>query len=260
MQTIKDLEGYILQHEGVYGLRRLHRAMDEIPGLVEMFGLKGLKEVFSGDNAKAAMTMNPADFEKYASPISERTRHWPSSGESTPNKANLPTSEYVNHLQGVGPFEHVPYLDIDKEEVGLPITPTIAGHEGRHRSRALSNAGKKASLVLLSPRAELREPLPRRSRDQYIDALKNELGMTNNMVMPQKYSISDENSWSDIPVRRPAIKLPDIYANGGTIRMADGGSTTDLDAMRLALMGAAKPRMSQGGNVKDYITITERPL
>ena len=42
--------------------------------------------------------------------------------------------------------------------------------------------------------------------------------------------------------------------------ITDGGSTTDLDAMKLALMGAAKPRMSQGGNVKDYITITERPL
>jgi hypothetical protein len=222
MQTIKDLEEYILKREGVYGLLRLHRAMDEIPGLVEMFGLQGLKEVFSGDNAKAAMTMNPADFENYASPLDVIHSRGPIATELARQgdlgKHTLTTEDHVKHLQGVGPFESVPYLDIDKEEAGLPMLPTIAGHEGRHRSRALSKAGKDASLVLLSPRSELREPLPRRSRDEYIGALKDELRMTNNMVIPQKYGVSDENSLSPITVRRPAIKLPEIYAEGGSAK------------------------------------------
>ena len=247
MQTIKDLEEYILQHEGQYGLRRLHRAMDEIPNLEHMFGLQGLKAVFSGDNAKAAMTMNPADFEKYASPIPEGARHWSNSRASKPDKTNMSTADYVRHLGTVGPFESVPYLEINKEEAGLPITPTISGHEGRHRNRALSNAGKQASLVLLNPRSELREPFPRRSRDEYLGSLKNELDMTHNMVMPQKYSVPDENGWSDIPVRRPAIKLPDVYA--------DGGSTTDIDAMKLALMnkGGTMPQHERDANLEKFL-------
>jgi hypothetical protein len=46
-------------------------------------------------------------------------------------------------------------------------------------------------------------------------------------------------------------------AKGGTIRMATGGGTTDLDAMRLATM---MPHKRRGGTIKDHITITERPL
>ena len=47
------------------------------------------------------------------------------------------------------------------------------------------------------------------------------------------------------------------FAKGGTIGMATGGSTTDIDAMRLATM---MPHQKRGGTIKDHITITERPL
>jgi hypothetical protein len=49
----------------------------------------------------------------------------------------------------------------------------------------------------------LREPFPRRSQEEYIEALRRELEMTNQMIVPEG--------------NRPAIRLPDIYAKGGAI-------------------------------------------
>lgn len=98
----------------------------------------------------------------------------------------------------------------------------------------MAQAGQKKGLVRMLPRSELREPFPRRSQEDYIEAMKKELAMTHGLVLPQKYSESKDEGWTETPVRRPvivrrpAIKMPDIYAEGGT--------------------------------VKDYIKITERPL
>jgi len=223
--SIKELEEYIRQHKGGYGARRVQRAADEIPNLEDLYTLEALKHAFSGDNAQAMMTMNPAHFEQYASPISERTKRWP--GEES-NKENLPTADYIRHLQSVGRFHDVPMLELNKEEAGLPLTPFISGHEGRHRSRAMAQAGQQKGLVRMLPRSELREPFPRRSQEDYIEAMKKELAMTKGLVLPQRYSESKDEGWTETPVRRPAIKMPDIYAKGGT--------------------------------VKDYIKITERKL
>jgi hypothetical protein len=223
--SIKELEEYIRQHKGGYGARRVQRAADEIPNLEDLYTLEALKHAFSGDNAQAMMTMDPAHFEQYASPIPERTKRWP--GEES-NKENLPTADYIRYLQSVGRFHDVPMLQLNKEEAGLPLTPFISGHEGRHRSRAMAQAGQKKGLVRMLPRSELREPFPRRSQEDYIEAMKKELAMTKGLVLPQRYSESKDEGWTETPVRRPAVKMPDIYAEGGT--------------------------------VKDYIRITERPL
>jgi hypothetical protein len=208
----KELEDYIRQHEGQYGLHRLQRAQDEIHNLHGIYAPEALRQAFSGDNAKALMTMNPADFEKYAMQLKGNQ----TTGAFTPSledrikgqkarKTDLSTEDYVKYLQSIGKFSDVPYLQIDKEEVGLPLTPFIAGHEGRHRNRAMASQGINSGLVVLHPRTELREPLPRRSREEYIDALRNELAMTGNMVKPQQ----------DKTNPRPAIQMPDIYAKGG---------------------------------------------
>ena len=214
---ISKVKEAIRQSKGDFGARRVERAADEIPNLEKMYKEKALRDAFGGDNAKAMMTMNPADFEKYATPVIERTRHWGSLGASDPDKINLPTEDYIKYLRTVGPFDDVPFLEINKQEEGLPLIPFISGHEGRHRNRTLANKGEKTGLVQLLPRAELREPFPRRSQEEYIEALKKELEMTNNVVEPQVYFSRD--AFAHPPqIKRPAINLPDIYAKGGAVQ------------------------------------------
>jgi hypothetical protein len=214
---LTELKKIVQQEKGGYGARRLERAADEIPNLEKMYQQEALRQAFVGDNAKALMTMNPADFEKYATPLVERARHWGNLGAGDPDKANLPTADYIKYLRTVGPFDEVPFLEINKQEQGLPLIPFISGHEGRHRNRALASQGEQAGLVQLLPRAELREPLPRRSQEEYIDALKQELEMTGNLVDPQEYWSTDV--FAKKPrIRLPTTKLPDIYAKGGEVK------------------------------------------
>jgi predicted GNAT family acetyltransferase len=218
---ITELADYIKNREGGYGLRRVERAADEIPRLGEMYTQDALQSAFSGDNARALMTMNPADFEKYATPIDPLFLR--SAGYRARDDAGgkMSYEEYLKYLASVkkrGGFDDVPYLNINKEEQGLPLTPFLTGHEGRHRSRALTAAGEKAGLVQLLPRAELREPFPRRSQEEYIEALKREMAITDNKVFPQAYSEPSPTSLEDILIRRPAIDLPDLYAKGGEVR------------------------------------------
>jgi hypothetical protein len=213
--ALTNVKSAVRQDKGQYGARRLDRAADEIPNLEKMFKQDALIEAFTGDNAKALMTMNPADFEKYAVQLKSRNKRPtnPSledrirSGEI--DKHDLPTDEYIKFLRTLPyGFDDVPFLQIDKQEYGLPLVPSISGHEGRHRSRALAESGENKSLVRLFPDPELREPLPRRSQEEYIEALKKELEMTGKIVTPEDYG-------SD---KRPPIILPDIYAKGGAVK------------------------------------------
>jgi hypothetical protein len=197
----------VRQSKGDYGAKRVQRAADEIPNLENMYQEEGLRFAFTGDNAQALMTMNPADFEKFALPLigSKGARSPISGGEI--DKYSLPTDEYIQYLQRLrGGFEEPAFLSINKQEQGLPLMPFISGHEGRHRSRALAASGQPTSLVRLIPRAELREPFPRRTQEEYIEALRRELEMTDNMVIPQ--------AGDNLPPR-PAILLPEPYAEGG---------------------------------------------
>ena len=43
--------------------------------------------------------------------------------------------------------------------------------------------------------------------------------MTKGLVLPQRYSESKDEGWTETPVRRPAIKMPDIYAEGVTVKV-----------------------------------------
>jgi hypothetical protein len=237
--ALTNVKSAVRQDKGQYGARRLDRAADEIPNLEKMFKQDALIEAFTGDNAKALMTMNPADFEKYAVQLKSRNKRPtnPSledrirSGEI--DKHDLPTDEYIKFLRTLPyGFDDVPFLQIDKQEYGLPLVPSISGHEGRHRSRALAESGENKSLVRLFPDPELREPLPRRSQEEYIEALKKELEMTGKIVTPEDYG-------SD---KRPPIILPDIYAKGGSVKpqVKKSGSgtvkmTNNRDAMFMEL-------------------------
>jgi hypothetical protein len=187
---IQSVKENILKNYGRYGAQRVERAADEIPNLGNLYTEQALLRAFSGDNAKALMTIDPKNFEQYAHRLSDS------------KEGVIDTLKKL-----VGGFEDVPFLQINKEEYGLPLIPFISGHEGRHRSRAMSELGENASLVQLLPRAELREPFPRRSQEEYVNALKEELALMDNMVLPEREALLPQ---------RPAIKLPDIYAKGGS--------------------------------------------
>jgi hypothetical protein len=217
---LSKLKEDIRQDMGNYGAMRVERAADEIPNLEKLYSERALQEAFKGDNAKVLMTMNPKDFERFAIPLTPRKQSFPGTG---PKKESLSTDEYVRYLSGVEGFHSVPFLSIDKEEFGLPLLPFISGHEGRHRNRALAMRGEESGLVRLLPRAELREPFPRRYQDEYIEALKAELGLTGNKVLPEKFNIPS-NSVFDKQLQRPEIMLPDIYAKGGAVKSIVSGA------------------------------------
>jgi hypothetical protein len=230
---VSNVKEAVRQSKGDFGARRVERAADEIPNLEQMYREEALRQAFTGDNAKGLMTINPSDFERYATPLMPREKPWPGTG---PKKENLPTDEYVNYLAGIDEYHDVPFLEINKQEYGLPLVPFISGHEGRHRNRAMAKRGEKAGLVQLLPRSELREPFPRRSQEEYLQALRDELEMTGNVVVPQP------NIFTPSASERPAIELPDVYAKGGKVsglrNALNNLLRTDKPEVHMALGGA----------------------
>lgn len=212
---LKTLMGEVLNRGGTYAARRLQRAADEIPNLEKLFQEQALQRVFLGDNARALMTIKPSDFEKYAAPIGDLRP------ESSSNIVDL------IGIKNQGGYKDVPFLEVNKKLQGSTGLPFISGHEGRHRNRAMDQSGEQASLVQFLPRSELREPFERRYQDQYIDAIRKEMALTGNKVMPEKYYESVKDPSGRIvetrDIQRPAIDLPDLYAEGGVVHKQAGG-------------------------------------
>jgi hypothetical protein len=227
--TLSQIKEAARQSKGEYGAKRVQRAADEVKNLEKLYNEKALREAFLGDNAKAVVTMNPADFERYAQILKGRTKAdiGPKMAELARqgeiDKYTLPMDEYIQHLMRVqGGFDQAPYLNLYKDEVGIPSMPEVRGHEGRHRSRALSEAGESKGLVQISPRGDLREGLPRGSQEEYIEALREELERSGRLVIPEV----------DGSYRRPAVELPEVYADGGPVHFSD-----NPDVMQLELAG-----------------------
>jgi hypothetical protein len=241
---VSDLFRLINEREGSYGAKRVERAADEIPNLEKLYTLDALRSAFSGDNARALMTMKPADFEKYAAPLLTNL-----SQQSNDNIANLKA------IQNVGGFADVPFFLVNKELAGSTGLPWITGHEGRHRSRAMDEAGVQAGLVQFLPRAELREPFPRRSQEQYIDAIRKEMALSGNKVKPEKYYLNENDEKS---FQRPTIDLPDLYADGGAVKMKDGGDPDQefYDRMREEFSVYNKP--TYGNEIPGTPTIDQQ--
>jgi hypothetical protein len=242
---ITDLANRVRQSEGQYGAQRVERAADEIPNLEKLYQDQALMRAFTGDNAQAVMTMKPSDFERYAAPLG--------SGLSDRSLQNI---IHLTDVQNRGGFSDVPYLNINKKEQGTMGLPYISGHEGRHRNRAMDAAGEQAGLVQLVPRSELREPFPRRSKEEYLEALYKEMQLTGNRVKPEAYYLDprDEKTY-----QRQAIELPEFYAQGGmvdsapeeaiknTITDPQAFRMLDMDLANLALMNQKPQRMAGGG-------------
>ena len=248
---LKKMRNFILNSEGTYGAKRLERALDEVPNLLKMYKTDALKGLFTGDNARGIMTMNPADFEKYAMPISEDAASTRGYRKNWHDTDVLNHEQYIKHLARLRGFESIPYLDVDKRMSGVRENPFIAGHEGRHRSRALAHKGVEKSLVQFIPRAELREGFPRREREPYIDAIRHELSLTGNRVNPEKEKEFQYDT--NKPTPRSPIILPDVYADGGDVQGKT--MTSDLAKMRIELAQNRNPIQMDNIGVNEAMDI-----
>ena len=178
MGKISDLIK-ILKGEGdIVGARRAERVGDEAPYAAERISADTLRRALSGrgDNADTVALIRPADFKWLAEPLPSGYLDEP----STPKLQAPPNTsprEYIRGLQTIAReqgFEDVPFLTYGQHEGTTRLG--VTGHEGRHRMRALENLGDEKALVRLLPRASVREPLPRRSRSEFLEALAAKYG------------------------------------------------------------------------------------
>lgn len=214
--SLAELMELIKQRGGIEAAKRLEKAADLVPNLEHQYQPQALKEAFTG-NRSIVSVMNPADFEKYAAPISSETKSSLSKsrriGEPGPGQdyTHMPLGtydDYINYLQqfsapGGGGFRSMPYLQLGQRK-GFSF-PNIQGHEGRHRTDALARQGNQSTLIGIDPRPELRE-LPRSSQEEYLNALASEVGGRNPFVTPQQSE-----------VKRGLIELPEMFKKGGLV-------------------------------------------
>jgi hypothetical protein len=111
----------------------------------------------------------------------------------------------------------------------------------------MAERGDPTGLVQFIPRAGFRESFPRRDREDYIEALTKELGLSEGMVMPErfKYDYGD--------YRRPAIKLPEVYATGGSTRRYKEGGLGTMDRITETSRG---PQPIRPDTKKAYTRLT----
>jgi hypothetical protein len=217
--SMKDVEKHVHQQEGTYGTRRLQRVLDEIPGIERMYSPEALKRALTGDNAQALMTMSPADFEKFALRLG-------SEEDESAYEGGMSRSDYLGKLAKIARtkgFDSVPFLEVGRRKPHY--LPSIEGHEGRHRSRALAGMNVPKALVRLLPTPSMREDMPRRHREDFIEAMKKELG-EKRLVTPEGRSLLPADLTAQehrnlenrnlVAANRP--QLPEVYDKGGKVK------------------------------------------
>ena len=215
-KSIADMIKEIRQTRGGYEAQRLERAADEVPNLERLYQEEALRGLFRGDNAAGIMTMKPGDFESYAKRLSA---------------ADPITREMIDKKVGQlaklkGGFSDVPFLEVDR--ANPKHLANISGHEGRHRMRALEKKGQPTSVVRMLPRASLREAFPRYTREEYIEALRKELG--------ERPLVTPEGSLkANVGETEGVIELPDVYKAGGAVKMGKGGIAKSIADMAAEL-------------------------
>lgn len=221
---VSNVEEAIRQSKGEYGARRVQRAADEVKNLEQQYTEQALRQAFGGDNAVALMIGNPADFQRYARLLPD------------PHRPAVDRYKGLMSAGGEG-AQDVPFLQLNKEEMRLPY---VSGHEGRHRNLALEELGDENTLWRMLPRSNLREPFPRRSQEEYLQALTERLGEAPLVIPEDRFLIGDktvtgmtqdeavkaglykERDWTE------ALKLPPLFAEGGVAHMAEGGQEFPL--------------------------------
>jgi hypothetical protein len=217
--SMKEIEDYIRQKRGEHSAKRVQRAADEIPNLENMYTPEALQHTFERHNS-GLMSMDPADFEKFAERMrADITRR--DSDRRTRTDEVLPFNAYLNHLaQLKGGFDEVPFLELGHRDP--EYLPSIEGHEGRHRSRALAGKGVKKSLVQLMPASRMSLTMPKRNSEKLVQKLNQTLGK-DRFVSPEGGGLlpSDQTAgmynWLRekklLEANRP--QLPEVYKTGG---------------------------------------------
>ena len=211
---IRELRARIKNEEGEYAAKRLDRATDEVRNLETTFNLQALRDAFMGENTKGLAVINPADYEKYAASIPKQGYDETHAGPvyRIGDKA-VTYDEYIKYLQHIANttgLKSVPLLGVDKNKENLL---TIPMHEGRHRQRALAGLGDTKALVQVLTGPSIREPLPRKTKEEGIEAVKS--------VISKKPAITEDALRNYKPdqvlTADDLVILPEIFKRGGRV-------------------------------------------
>jgi hypothetical protein len=226
---LSSLEQEIFDKGGDYALQRFQKAKSLAPDIEKQYTKDALSRLFTEREMYGLTVMKPSEFEKFAAPLAEGVESSKKySKRSIEDTDYLSYPDYIDYLKQVRNetgFREVPYLHLNKTETGLPLNPFISGHEGRHRSRALSQMGDNPTLVQLKPRGDLYKSLPTNISDyglpintqkEFVNALNKEMSLNAN-VRPQMYLESQPNSLFEKEVRRDAIPFPNEIFGAGLL-------------------------------------------
>lgn len=260
---VSNVEQAIRQSKGEYGAKRVQRAADQVKNLEQQYSEEALRQAFGGDNATALMIGNPAEFQNYATRLQDPYR---SAIES-----------YMQRMSGNGGgADDVPFLQLNKEGITLPF---VSGHEGRHRNLALEELGDENTLWRMLPRANLREPFPRRSQEEYLQALIERIGQEP-LVVPEDRFLIGEKTVSGMTQEEAikaglykkrdwteARKLPPLFADGGAVNMPNffntdvnfGGNQPNIPVPEINASMLGQVSKAKGG-VIDLDEIVNRAL
>ena len=222
---LTELMQLIKQQGGTAAAKRLERAADLVPNLEHQYQPQALKEAFGSGNNSGIVVMNPNSFENYAAPLSESQRLSKNGykiGEPSAESgyANVPwvgfnekiksLQQHVNPQTGTG-FLSVPYLQLEQQH--SRILPQIYGHEGRHRSEALSQLNTPSTIVQIKPVGELKGRAMGDSNQEFLENIKKLIG---NPTIVKPETFTNPNKYTETISRKP-IGLPEIFKKGGLV-------------------------------------------
>jgi hypothetical protein len=223
---LAELLQLIKNQGGAGAAQRLERAADLVPNLEHQYQPQALKEAFGSGNNSGIVVMNPNSFENYAAPLSESQRLSKNGykiGEPSAESgyANVPwvsfdekiksLQQHVNPQTGTG-FSSVPYLQLEQQH--SRILPQIYGHEGRHRSEALSQLNTPSTIVQIRPVGELKGRAMGDSNQEFLENIKKLIG---NPTIVKPETFTNPNKYTETISRKP-IGLPEIFKKGGKVK------------------------------------------
>jgi hypothetical protein len=246
---LAEVEKKILESQGELQAKRLQRAADEVPGLEDQYSAEALLRALAGTKGapfRGVVTLDPKKFESFAAKLNDPL--------SKSSAENIEMLQWV--LRDKKGFDEVPMLMLDKE-TGRMIQ--VAGHEGRHRNRAMAAEELPKSIVQIVPRRALEfgGAYPEgMTSQQWRDLLNKTLDEDSRLVVAEKSRVlnpeaervmrqiakleaSDSPDWekigrlkeelaewkksADYTLTSPQTyeKLPEVYKKGGEVKKKD---------------------------------------
>jgi hypothetical protein len=225
--SISDLINKVKNERGEYMGRRAERAADEVPNLENQYSREALERLLMDrSNPQALMVLDPKDFEEYAMPIAPGLTGSLGEYRGFQVPEGMTYDQYIDYLAKAARksgLKEIPFLGLGETASG---GVRISGHEGRHRTRALSKLGDKSTLIELRPGYDLTSTDARRYKDDYIEALRARLGL-DPTVAPEAFP--------DVQ-----IPMPEPFKHGGEVtnfikakKFEDGGEVLNENVRTL---------------------------